>query len=86
MEFITLVVVCVYHYKLQARIKYSLKMVEINKRHLSRISGDWIGFEDIGEEFISINHPYASDLDIVGKKSLFQLLNFTTLGTEELHL
>ena len=76
-EFITLVVVWVYHYKLQARIKYSLKMVEINKRHLSRISGDWINFEDIGEEFISVNHPYASDLDIVGKKSLFQLLNLT---------
>lgn len=76
-EFITLVVVWIYHYKLQGRIKYSLKMIEINKRHLSRLSGDWINFEDIGEEFISLNHPYASDLDIVGKKSLFQLLNLT---------
>ncbi len=76
-EFITLVVVWVYHYKLQGRIKYSLKIIEINKRHLSRISGDWIKFDDIGEEFISVNHPYASDLDIVGKKSLFQLLNLT---------
>ncbi len=76
-EFITLIAVWIYHYKLQARIKYSLKMIEINKRHLSRISGDWINFEDIGEEFISVNHPYSSDLDIVGKKSLFQLLNLT---------
>ncbi len=76
-EFITLVVVWVYHYKLQGRIKYSLKIIEINKRHLSRISGDWIKFDDIGGEFISVNHPYASDLDIVGKKSLFQLLNLT---------
>lgn len=65
----------------QARIKEKINhangLLAINKRHINRISGKWVNFADIGSEFIDANHPYSSDLDIVGKKSLFQFINTT---------
>ncbi|MCL1991147.1 MAG: hypothetical protein FWG67_09695 [Defluviitaleaceae bacterium] len=72
-----LVVFWLYHEKLKARIKYGEGIVAINRCHLERISGQWSGFADVGSEFVNQEHPYGSDLDIVGKKSLFQLLNTT---------
>lgn len=44
---------------------------------MSRIDGNWAEFQDIGEEFIDKKHRYSFDLDIVGEKSLFQLINIT---------
>jgi len=67
----------VYHGILSARIERSQSIMEINRRHLDRITGKWTGFSDTGEEFIDSEHPYGSDLDIVGKDSLFQFLNTT---------
>ena len=52
-------------------------LMEINEQHLMRITGNWTTFNDVGAEFIDYKHPFTSDLDIFGKKSLFQLLNTT---------
>ena len=72
-----LVIFWIYQEKLKEQINYSKGMISINWRHLDRISGNWSGFVDIGSEFVDHDHPYASDLDIVGKKSVFQFLNTT---------
>jgi len=74
---VILIIFWIYHEKLKKEINYSKGMIQINWRHLDRISGAWSGFSDIGSEFVNHDHPYASDLDIVGKKSIFQLLNTT---------
>ena len=74
---IILVVFWIYHEKLKQEINYSKGIIRINWRHLDRISGKWTGFADTGSEFTNHSHPYASDLDIVGKKSIFQFLNTT---------
>lgn len=66
-----------YHDKLYKEISYHKGILEINKRHLDRLSGKWTSFEDTGAELSGPEHPYALDLDIVGKNSLFQLLNTT---------
>ena len=71
------VILCVYHYKSGNKIKYLKSLITICNSHIDRIDGNWTSFEDIGEEFIDNEHLYASDLDIVGKKSLFQFLNTT---------
>jgi DNA mismatch repair ATPase MutS len=42
---------------------------------LDRISGDWTNFSYNGKEFLDPEHPYSSDLDIFGDKSLFQWIN-----------
>lgn len=74
---VILVAFWIYHEKLKQQINYGEGMIAINWRHLDRISGNWSGFADIGSEFVNHDHPYASDLDIVGKKSIFQFLNTT---------
>ena len=67
----------IYHAVLSSRMKHSEGIIAINQRHLDRICGNWTKFSDTGEEFIDTGHPYGCDLDIVGKKSLFQFLNTT---------
>jgi hypothetical protein len=67
----------IYHAKIGDKIAHSTGIIEINRRHLARLTGKWTEFPDIGEEFIDPEHPYGCDLDIVGKKSLFQFLNTT---------
>ncbi len=47
----------------------------INGEYLDRITGKWHGFPDSGEEWLDPEHPYAADINLFGKKSLFQLVN-----------
>lgn len=67
----------IYHKKVRSKLKLAEDMIDINNRYLQRISGEWIKFQDLGNEFVNKNHRYASDLDIIGKESLFQLINIT---------
>lgn len=71
------IVLIVFHGKVKSRLNFSRRTIDINKRYLDRINGKWTDFKDIGEEFIDKSHRYSSDLDIVGKRSLFQLINLT---------
>ena len=74
---VALVALWIYHHQIREKVRYSTAMIAINQRHLDRISGEWVNFSDIGVTFINHEHPYGSDLDIVGEKSLFQFLNTT---------
>jgi len=76
-ELVALTGFWIYHNKIHTKIDYSISIISINKRHLDRISGKWSNFTDIGAEFVDFEHPYSSDIDIVGKKSVFQFLNTT---------
>jgi len=60
----------VYHAILNARIERSNGIIDVNRRHLDRITGKWTGFSDRGGEFVDAGHSYGSDLDIVGKLSM----------------
>ncbi len=71
------IVLILYHIKIKDRLNFSKKIIEVNERYLERINGQWIHFKDKGEEFIDPSHRYSSDLDIVGDRSLFQLINIT---------
>ena len=74
---IGLIILWVFHTKLGKKISFSKGIIAIHKQHIARITGEWTSFKDIGAEFIDLQHPYSSDLDIVGGKSLFQFLNTT---------
>jgi hypothetical protein len=41
---------------------------------LARLDHDWMGKGQQGERFLDEHHPYAADLDLFGKGSLFELL------------
>lgn len=80
----------VYLLSIHSRISYELlrikNMLEVNEKYLKRIDGTWTSFEDCGVDKIDEEKPYLTDLDILGEKSLFQLINTTKtfLGREKL--
>lgn len=48
----------------------------IIQEELQALSGDYSSFED-GKEYVNPEHPYSFDLDIFGRRSLFQSINRT---------
>jgi hypothetical protein len=44
------------------------------ERALDRLEGKWAGQGEAGDRFLDPAHPYAQDLDLFGKGSLFELL------------
>lgn len=80
----------VYLLSIHSKITYKLlrikNMIEVNEKYLKRLDGTWISFEDCGIDNIDEEKPYLTDLDILGEKSLFQLINTTKtfLGREKL--
>jgi len=49
-----------------------------HERALARMDGKWRAFPSLGERWAVETHPYAGDLDVFGKASLFQLLDATS--------
>ncbi|MBZ5624039.1 MAG: DNA mismatch repair protein MutS [Acidobacteriia bacterium] len=45
------------------------------EKALARLDGQWAGTGEAGDRFIDPVHPYAQDLDLFGKGSLFELLS-----------
>ena len=60
--------------------------VEYFERALARLDGNWAGTGEPGLQYLDPSHPYAMDLDIFGKGSLFELLSTarTHIGEETL--
>jgi hypothetical protein len=56
------------------KIRYGARAIAFYERGLARISGTWEGNGETGERFLDPMHPYARDLDIFGRASLFELL------------
>lgn len=75
---LTLIALWIYHSILGERAEYAKGIISICNRHIDRITGKWTEFTDTGEEFADAGHAYACDLDVVGRKSLFQFLNTTS--------
>ena len=56
------------------------------ERALARLDGNWPGTGESGDRLLDPNHPYAADLDLFGKGSLFELLSTarTRIGEDTL--
>lgn len=63
------------HARVEHRLHLVQALAEVNRRYMERIKGGWVKFPDCGENFVDSSHPYSSDLDIFGPKSLFQWLS-----------
>ena len=50
---------------------------------LERLDGEWAGRGIVGTEFLEEQHPYAADLDLLGKGSLFERLCVVRTRTGE---
>ncbi|HET9178816.1 MAG TPA: DNA mismatch repair protein MutS [Terriglobia bacterium] len=53
------------------------------ERGMARLENRWMGTGESGERFLDPSHPYARDLDLFGKGSLFELLCTTRTRTGE---
>jgi len=78
--------VVAYHYTVRRAWQRAERAVNFYQRGLARIEDRWSGTGATGERFDEPHHVYASDLDLFGKGSLFQLLSSarTRMGEETL--
>lgn len=65
------------HNRISKRLQEIGYKITINEQYLGRIDGTWLSFANDGQDLVDDQHPYTSDLDIFGPKSLFQWLNVT---------
>jgi len=70
----TFAAVAVVHAKYLERLERARRAARLYDRGLARLSGRWAGSGRDGAAF-GEGHPYARDLDLFGRSSLFELLN-----------
>lgn len=76
--FIGFIILVVIHRRIQREIEDTELMGQVNQRGLERLASGWMEFEEDGTEFKPpADHPYAGDIDILGRSSLFQRINTT---------
>ncbi len=63
-------------FKLSRQILLITELIEINKKELGAINGDFSQFYS-GKEFINYDHPFSYDLDVFGDGSIYQYINRT---------
>ncbi len=62
------------HDRVLRAIRERKRVIEFYKRGIARLQDRWAGTGDTGDRFLDLAHPYARDLDIFGKGSLFEFL------------
>jgi ABC-type multidrug transport system fused ATPase/permease subunit len=63
-------------YRIERQSRYrSSRLAQLYRRAIDRIGGNWSGSGATGEEFSLSEHAYASDLNLFGEGSLFELLS-----------
>jgi hypothetical protein len=65
----------VYHDRVIRDRDRARRAAKYYERAIARIEDRWMGSGESGERFRNPNHPYADDLDLFGKGSLFELLS-----------
>ena len=73
--FAALVVV---HARVHAQKDKATAAMRFHERALARMAGKWRSFPSTGERWAVATHPYAGDLDVFGRASLFQRLDATS--------
>jgi len=71
---LTLLALVVAHDRVIRRLAKLVRVTEFYSRALARIEDQWAGTGETGDRFFDPAHPYARDLDLFGKGSLFELL------------
>jgi hypothetical protein len=68
------VLLAVLHERWLRSLRLRARSIEFYERGLARLDDRWAGTGETGERFLDPLHPYARDLDLFGKASLFELL------------
>lgn len=76
LTFLPLFILVKIHNRFFIRKEWLETQARIIQEELQALSGDYSSFED-GKEYVNPEHPYSFDLDIFGRRSLFQSINCT---------
>jgi hypothetical protein len=68
------VALAVGHDRVLHAIRVRKRVIAFYERGIARLQDKWAGTGDTGDRFLDLAHPYARDLDIFGKGSLFEFL------------
>ncbi|MBI4906762.1 MAG: mismatch repair protein [Acidobacteria bacterium] len=77
------IALAVWHERILRGRTLAQRAVLCYERALARIHDTWTGSGEEGNRFIESGHPYAEDLDLFGKGSLFQLLSLARTRSGE---
>lgn len=76
LTFLPLFILVKIHNRFFIRKEWLETQTRIIQEELQALSGDYSSFEG-GKEYVNPEHPYSFDLDIFGRRSLFQSINRT---------
>lgn len=76
LTFLPLFILVKIHNRFFIRKEWLETQARIIQEELQALSGDYSSFED-GKKYVNPEHPYSFDLDIFGRRSLFQSINRT---------
>lgn len=76
LTFLPLFILVKIHNRFFIRKEWLETQARIIQEELQALSSDYSSFED-GKEYVNPEHPYSFDLDIFGRRSLFQSINRT---------
>ncbi|MGB6691018.1 MAG: mismatch repair protein [Terracidiphilus sp.] len=74
MAFAVFVALALLHERVLRSIRDVKAVIAFYERGIARLEDRWAGTGESGERFLDATHPYARDLDIFGKGSIFELL------------
>lgn len=76
-QLVLFVLALIWHNRVLDEIQQKKGICSIARRDRKRLLGEWQEEDDDGGDLAGEEHPYAQDLDIIGKRSLFQYINCT---------
>ena len=61
--------------RIERDAEFVRRAIRFHEAGIARIENRWQGLGETGERFLDSHHPYAADLDLFGRASLFELLS-----------
>jgi hypothetical protein len=71
---VILIALFAWHERLLRTVRRCVRLRNFYEQGLARLEDRWVGSGQTGDAFLDPEHPYARDLDLFGKGSLFELL------------
>jgi hypothetical protein len=82
---VAFMVLVVFHERIRRSSRVTERGVRFYEKGIARLEDRWAGSGETGARFADSHHPYAQDLDLFGRGSLFELLcTARTAGGEQL--
>ena len=76
-------VLIVWHDRVLTRRQRAARAAAFYEQGLARLTDTWAGTGEPGDRFLAADHPYAADLDLFGRGSLFELLTTARIRAGE---